>query len=117
MSIFEDQRALMKAFEQTTDVFNLDQVELYEDLINEEIQEFLIAEDEQEKIKEAIDILVVTCGFLISSGVDCDEAWKRVYESNMSKLHDGKLIKREDGKVLKPATYKAPDMSGLIKLG
>ena len=43
------------------------------------------------------------------------EAFKRVHESNMSKLDDnGKPIKREDGKVLKGPNYKAPDLSDLV---
>lgn len=44
------------------------------------------------------------------------EAFKRVHESNMSKLgEDGKPILREDGKVLKGPNYKAPDLSDLIE--
>ena len=43
-----------------------------------------------------------------------NEAFKRVHESNMSKLgEDGKPIRREDGKVLKGPNYKAPDLSDL----
>jgi predicted HAD superfamily Cof-like phosphohydrolase len=43
------------------------------------------------------------------------EAFRRVHESNMSKLGlDGKPIKREDGKILKGPNYKEPDLSDLI---
>ena len=43
------------------------------------------------------------------------EAFRRVHESNMSKLgEDGKPIKREDGKILKGPNYKEPDLSDLI---
>lgn len=45
-----------------------------------------------------------------------DEAFNRVHKSNMSKLgEDGKPILREDGKVLKGPSYKAPDLSDLVK--
>ncbi len=114
--IFKDQAAFMSACEQTVYTDNDEQKNLYEDLIEEEMHEFfesLIDGPRQEQIKEAIDILVVTVGWLLSAGVDAAEAWRRVHESNMSKLTDGKLVKREDGKVLKGPNYKVPDMSGL----
>lgn len=43
-----------------------------------------------------------------------NEAFVRVHRSNMSKLTDGKLIKREDGKILKPDTYEPPNMMELV---
>lgn len=42
------------------------------------------------------------------------EAFKRVHESNMSKLVDGKPLRREDGKVLKGPNYKLPSLIDLI---
>jgi predicted HAD superfamily Cof-like phosphohydrolase len=45
---------------------------------------------------------------------DLDVAMKRVHTSNMSKLVDGKPIRRNDGKVLKPATYVAPSVIDLV---
>lgn len=43
-----------------------------------------------------------------------NEAFLRVHKSNMSKLTNGKLIKREDGKILKPDTYEPPNMMELV---
>lgn len=43
------------------------------------------------------------------------EAFKRVHESNMSKLgEDGKPIRREDGKVLKGPHYVKPVLTDLV---
>jgi predicted HAD superfamily Cof-like phosphohydrolase len=48
-------------------------------------------------------------------GWDLDEAMKRVFESNMSKLgEDGRPVRREDGKILKGALYKPPTLSDLV---
>jgi hypothetical protein len=44
----------------------------------------------------------------------CGEAFKRVHESNMSKLVDGKPLLREDGKILKGKNYKPPYLLDLI---
>lgn len=44
-----------------------------------------------------------------------NEAFKRVHESNMSKLgDDGKPVRREDGKVLKGPNYKPPVLTDLV---
>lgn len=68
-------------------------------------------------LKESADLLYVLLGTLVALGVadKFEEAFKRVHESNMSKLgDDGKPIYREDGKVLKGPNYKAPDLGDLI---
>src|SRR5574337_152945 len=41
------------------------------------------------------------------------EAFRRVHASNMSKLVDGKPLRREDGKILKPPHYKPPELIDL----
>ena len=92
------------------------------DLITEEYNEFVAAWDsdihegyEEAVVKELIDLLYVTYGTLIYLGVDADEAFRRVHESNMSKLgKNGKPIRREDGKVLKGDNYKEPDLRDLV---
>lgn len=45
------------------------------------------------------------------------EAYRRVHESNMSKLgEDGKPIRRSDGKVLKGPNYAPPVLDDLVSL-
>ena len=41
-----------------------------------------------------------------------EPAWQEVMDSNMSKVdpETKKVIKREDGKVLKPASFKRPNL-------
>ena len=68
-------------------------------------------------LKELSDVQVVVSGTAVSLKPlhKLDEAFKRVFESNMSKLGiDGKPIYREDGKVLKGPHYAEPDLSDLI---
>jgi predicted HAD superfamily Cof-like phosphohydrolase len=47
-------------------------------------------------------------------GIPQQAVWDEVARSNMSKLVDGKLIKREDGKVLKPDTFVTPDIKSIL---
>ncbi len=96
------------------------------DLIEEESAEFLEAADElfadpennkrrEELLKELCDLVFVCYQFAATYDLDLDEALRRVFESNMSKLDEsGKPIYREDGKVLKGPNYQPPDLSQLF---
>jgi len=68
-------------------------------------------------LKELADVQVVVSGMSVAVKPlkELDQAFKRVHESNMSKLGaDGKPIHRADGKVLKGPNYLPPDLSDLV---
>lgn len=65
--------------------------------------------------KELADVQYVISGMSVSFGIPMAEVFKRVHESNMSKLVNGKALKRPDGKFLKGPNYKKPDLSDLAK--
>lgn len=99
------------------------------DLIREEFNE-LVAEtyaaDEWDKrtvpgnfvkhqiAKELADLLYVVYGTADAFGIDIDRVFAEVHRSNMSKLVDGKPLKREDGKVLKGPNYKPPNLDFVV---
>ena len=88
-------------------------------LINEELEEFKEAIKKQD-LKEAIDaltdILYVTYGAGHAFGIDLDNCFDEVQNSNMSKLgKDGKPIYNEAGKVMKGPNYFKPDLSKFIR--
>tara|TARA_R110002020_G_scaffold157668_1_gene340556 strand:+ start:202 stop:585 length:384 start_codon:yes stop_codon:yes gene_type:complete len=91
---------------------------LRKNLIKEEVEEVFEAIKEPHEahvLKELVDVVVVCVGMADTYGWDFDTAFKRVHESNMSKLDDdGKPIYREDGKVIKSKNYKAPYLSDLV---
>lgn len=60
--------------------------------------------------KELADLLYVVYGTADSFGIDIDRVFAEVHRSNMSKLVDGKPLKREDGKVLKGPNYTPPNL-------
>lgn len=47
-------------------------------------------------------------------GWPLEQAFKRVHDSNMSKLENGKVVYREDGKVLKGKNYKPANLKDLL---
>ena len=67
-----------------------------------------------ECLKELADVVYVAFQFAAAAGWELDEALDRVHQSNMSKLVDGKPLKREDGKVLKGPNYKPPYLEDLV---
>ena len=96
------------------------------DLIEEEAAEFLEAADEvfadpennkrrEELLKELCDLVFVCYQFAATYNLDLDEALRRVFESNMSKVDEhGKISRRSDGKILKGPNYQPPNLIGLF---
>jgi predicted HAD superfamily Cof-like phosphohydrolase len=67
-----------------------------------------------DQLKELCDLVFVCYQFAAARGWDLDTALTRVYESNMSKLVDGKPIKDDRGKVLKGPNYQPPILDDLL---
>jgi len=112
---FRDQEKFMKACDQSVGNFNVEQFNLYTNLIEEEFKELKLAIDNVDRIETLdalVDILVVTIGALHSMGADVEGAWKEVMATNFAKIdkETGKVRKREDGKVLKPVGWMPPEL-------
>lgn len=114
--VFNDQRKFMQACGQTTDQLNLEQYQLYCNLIKEEFDELCASDNVVDDLDALIDIMVVTVGALHSLGVDADGAWKEVMRSNFDKIdpRTGRVTKREDGKVLKPEGWEPPKLAPFV---
>jgi len=70
---------------------------------------------EEALLKEMADLQYVLSGMAVALGLNLGEAFRRVHESNMSKLgDDGKPIYRDDGKVLKGPNYRKPELGDLV---
>jgi len=82
--------------------------------IQEELQEFKEAYDEQDFVEmaDAIgDLLYVVIGTGIEMGLDLDAIWNEVQRSNMTKVNG---YQREDGKWMKGDDFSPPDLEPLI---
>ena len=88
-------------------------------LIQEELDELKKAIQDKDIIEVAdalTDILYVTYGAGHAFGINLDQCFNEVQNSNMSKLgDDGKPIYNENGKVMKGPNYFKPDLSKYIK--
>ena len=106
------------------DKFSIPLLELRQRLLNEEMGELnaeidnlinelktsgeTTTESRAKMLKELADLQYVLSGMVISLGLPMQEAFARVHQSNMSKLVNGKPLKRADGKFLKGPNYQPP---------
>lgn len=105
--MIEDQVAFMNAGNQETNRRNYIQLELYKHLIQEESMELINAIDNEpleNQVKEAVDVLVVTIGYLVSLNIDVQKAWELVHVNNMLKVQN--VQKDETGKIIKSSSSK-----------
>ena len=88
-------------------------------LIKEELEELKEAINKKDLIEVAdalTDILYVTYGAGHAFGINLDDCFEEVQQSNMSKLDkDGKPIYNDAGKVMKGPKYFKPDLKKFIK--
>lgn len=64
---------------------------------------------------EAVDVLNVVCGLLLSQGLPLEAMCQAIHEANLRKCVDGKVTRRADGKVLKPEGWQPADKLGVIR--
>ena len=122
MSNFDKVGTFMKTFGQevkTKPSFSTDKInKLRIDLIKEELEELKEAMQKKDLLEVAdalTDILYVTYGAGHSFGIDLDQCFNEVQNSNMSKLgKDGKPIYNESGKVMKGPNYFKPNLKKFI---
>ena len=122
MSNFNKVKTFMKTFGQevkTKPSFSTDKINsLRYDLIEEELEELKIAMKNKDLLEVAdalTDILYVTYGAGHAFGIDLDQCFDEVQNSNMSKLgENGRPIYNEAGKIMKGPKYFKPNLNKFL---
>ena len=123
MTNFEKVGVFMKTFGQNvkqSSSFSSEKINaLRVSLIKEELDELIEAMSKKDLVEVAdalTDILYVTYGAGHAFGINLDDCFEEVQNSNMSKLDkDGKPIYNDKGKVMKGPNYFKPDLTKFIK--
>ena len=123
MTNFEKVGVFMKTFGQNvkqSSSFGSEKINaLRVSLIKEELNELIEAINKKDLVEVAdalTDILYVTYGAGHAFGINLDDCFEEVQNSNMSKLdRDGKPIYNDKGKVMKGPNYFKPDLNKFIK--
>tara|TARA_R100000951_G_C2649288_1_gene183809 strand:- start:2492 stop:2884 length:393 start_codon:yes stop_codon:yes gene_type:complete len=126
MATFNNEESIIKSLKQFNSSFGLpisktpclvekDQYKLNYDLLKEELDEYIEAckkEDLVEICDSIVDMFYVLSGFIVKHGIDKQflDMFFEVHKSNMSKLENGKVLKRHDGKVMKGSEYFRPNL-------
>ena len=123
MTNFQKVKIFMETFGQevkSKSSFSSDKInDLRYNLVKEELEELKEAIDKKDLVEVAdalTDLLYVTYGAGHAFGINLDDCFNEVQNSNMSKLGtDGKPIYNDAGKVMKGPNYFKPDLSKFIK--
>ena len=106
--------------EDPSTMFDEESAILYKNLIVEEFHETIAAFADKDIVELAdglADMVWVILGLCSTMGIDFYKVWDAVWESNMSKVQNGRLIKNpETGKVMKPHTYFEPKIREALGL-
>ena len=122
MTNFEKVGVFMKTFGQNvkqSSSFSSEKINtLRVSLIKEELNELIEAINKKDLVEVAdalTDILYVTYGAGHAFGINLDECFEEVQNSNMSKLdNNGKPIYNDKGKVMKGPNYFKPDLGKFV---
>ena len=120
-NFYTNVRDFHKAFGQrvgeTPELPEKDERELRKKLLAEEYTEYVVAEYNNDLVEIAdalADIIYIAAGTAVSYGIPLDTIFAEVHRSNMSKLVDGKVIRRSDGKVQKPEGWNPPNIKNIL---
>lgn len=124
MTNYEKVRQFMVVMGQEVQSFprfpDMNTAEMHYKMIHEEMLEFdkAFSDGDMVEVADALsDILYVVYGCGLAFGIPLDKCFDEVHRSNMSKIGpDGKVIFRSDGKVLKPASYRPPNLEQFLDL-
>lgn len=92
-----------------------DDYSLKYDLMKEELSEYHNAcrsNDLVEVCDAVVDMMYILNGIIVSHGLHdiFTDLFSEVHNSNMSKLENGKVLRRHDGKVMKGSEYFRPNL-------
>jgi predicted HAD superfamily Cof-like phosphohydrolase len=112
-----------KTYELTTrkipSLVDKDEYVLSYNLMLEELDEYLVAcknEDLVEMADAVVDMMYILYGFILRHGLSTVifDMFEEVHKSNMSKLENGKVLKRTDGKIMKGSEYFKPNLKQFL---
>ncbi|KIA81496.1 phosphoribosyl-ATP pyrophosphohydrolase [Chromobacterium piscinae] len=132
--LFQMRRDFMRRFDlpsPSRPEFQPAQLAMWQTMLNEELDELRQAladyrslpeqspeqqlQSRAELAAEAVDVLNVVCGLLLSQGLPLEAMCEAIHEANLRKCVDGKVARRADGKVLKPEGWQPADKLGVIR--
>lgn len=83
-------------------------------LISEELQEFCDSKTIVDVADSLGDLLFVVMWACNAYGIDIEPVFDEIFNSNMTKFPNGKVLKNKFGKIIKPDSYTPPDLKKVL---
>ncbi|QEL55800.1 pyrophosphohydrolase domain-containing protein [Chromobacterium paludis] len=134
-NLFQMRRDFMRRFDlpsPSRPEFQPEQLAMWQTMLDEELDELrqaladyreLPAQSPEQQLQsraeltaEAVDVLNVVCGLLLSQGLPLEAMCEAIHDANLRKCVGGKVLRRADGKILKPEGWQPADKLGVIRL-
>ena len=84
------------------------QISFIRKMVNDELDELDKAESIIEQADALVDAIYYICDTAVKHGMNLDPLLEIVHSANMSKVVNGRVLKRDDGKVVKPEGWRDP---------
>ena len=86
-------------------------------LMEEENLEYMRARNYTDIADALGDMLYILVGTIVEHGLQdkIEAIFDEIHRSNMTKVVDGKVIRRDDGKILKPEGYEKPNLKPILE--
>lgn len=127
LSVKDSKLDMVRQFNKTYDIkiekspstIDEDSYKLRYNLMLEEVNEYLEAcknEDIVEVADAIVDMMYILYGFVLAHGLSdvIFDMFEEVHKSNMSKLENGKVLRRTDGKIMKGSEYFKPNLKQFL---
>jgi len=85
-----------------------DAVAFIRHMVDDEMAELSAAKTVPEQADALVDAIYYICDCAARHGMNLDPIFEIVHTANMSKVVDGKVLRRDDGKILKPEGWQDP---------
>jgi predicted HAD superfamily Cof-like phosphohydrolase len=79
------------------------------EMVNDEMEELAEAGTIVDQADALVDAIYYICDCAVKHGMNLDQLFEIVHGANMTKVVNGKVIRREDGKILKPEGWQPPE--------
>ena len=89
-------------------LLSIEKIKFITEMVNDELAELKNSKTIGQQADALVDAIYYMCDTAVKHGINLDNIFNIVHQSNMSKVVDGKVLRREDGKILKPTGWQDP---------
>ena len=90
-------------------LMNKDRVDFIRQMVSDEMDELDDAQTVVDQADALVDAIYYICDTAVRHGMNLDKLFDIVHGANMTKVINGKVLRRDDGKIMKPENWQPPE--------